>query len=75
MQARHEDEFARDASLFEQLLRLSCFCKGKPLRDERFNLFLLKKVEQCDQVLPKQIRFQAFERLNTVGNDPFPARE
>jgi hypothetical protein len=35
----------------------------------------LQKVEQGDQVLAKQCRSQPFERLDAVGNDPFPARE
>jgi hypothetical protein len=45
------------------------------MSDERPDLLLLKEVEQGDQVLPKQSRLQPFERLNAVGDHPFPARE
>ena len=59
----------------EQLLRASCLGKRKSLRDERLDLLLLKEVEQDDQILAKQSRFQPFERLDAVGDHPFPARE
>jgi hypothetical protein len=54
---------------------VSCLGKRKSLRDERFNLLLLKEVKQTDQILSKPFRFQPFERLDAVGDDPFPARE
>ena len=71
----HEHDFAYHASLPEQLLRVSCLGKRKSLRDERLDLLLLKEVEQGDQILPKQSRLQPFERLDAVGDDPFPARD
>ena len=49
--------------------------KRKSLRDERLDFLLLKEVKQGDQVLAKPFRFQPFERLDAVGNHPFPARE
>lgn len=45
------------------------------MRDERLDLLLLKEAEQGDQILPKQSRLQPFERLDAVGDDPFPAGE
>src|SRR5262245_24089166 len=45
------------------------------MRDERPDLLLLKEVEQGDQVLSKPCRFPPFERLDAVGDHPFPARE
>jgi len=35
----------------------------------------LKKAKQGDQILSKEFRFQPFERLDAVGDHPFPARE
>jgi hypothetical protein len=35
----------------------------------------LKQIEQSGQILSKQCRPQPFERLNAVGNQPFPPRE
>src|SRR5262249_53510726 len=70
-----EHDLAYDASLLEQLLRASCLGKGKSLRDQRLDLFLLKEAEQGDQILPKQSRPQPFERLDAVGDDPFPSGE
>jgi hypothetical protein len=54
---------------------MSCLGKRESLRDERLNLLLLKEVKQGDQILSKEFRFQPFERLDAVGDDPFPARE
>jgi hypothetical protein len=54
---------------------MSCFGKRKSLRDERLDLFLLKEVKEGDQILSKEFRFQPFERLDAVGDDPFPAWE
>src|SRR5215470_11702437 len=71
----HEHDLAYYASLLEQLLRASCLGKRKALRDEWLDLLLLKEAEQGDQILPKQSRFQPFERLDAVGDDPFPAGE
>src|SRR5262249_28680908 len=71
----HEHDLACHASLPEQLLRVSCLDKRKSLRDERPDLLLLKEVEQGDQVLSKPFRFPPFERLDAVGDHPFPARE
>ena len=73
--AAHEHDLAYHASLPEQLLRLSCLGKRKSLRDERLDLFLLKEVQQGNQILSKQCRFKPFERLDAVGDHPFPARE
>ncbi|MDF3036618.1 MAG: hypothetical protein K0S28_1892 [Paucimonas sp.] len=42
----NEHDRASHASLFEQLVRLSCLRKGKSLRDEWLNLLLIKEVEQ-----------------------------
>jgi hypothetical protein len=71
----HEHDLASHASLPEQFVGLSCLGKRKSLRDEWFNLLLLKEVEQGDQILSKQCRLQPFEPLDTVGDYPFPARE
>ena len=71
----HEHDLACHASLPEQLVRLSCLGKRKSLRDERLDLLLLKEVEQGDQILSKQCRFQPFEPLDAVGDHPFAARE
>ena len=71
----HEHDLARYASLPEQLLRLSCLGKRESLRDEWLDLLLLKEVEQGDQILSKQCWPQPFERLDAVGDHPFPARE
>ena len=45
------------------------------MRDERLDLFLLKEVKEGDQILSKQCRLQPFERLDAVGDYPFPARK
>src|SRR2546425_10773306 len=71
----HKHDFAHHASLPEQLLCASCLGKRKAVRDERLDLLLLKEVEQFDQILRKQSRLQSFERLDTVGDDSFPAGE
>lgn len=71
----HEHDLARQASLPEQLVRLSCLGKRKSLRDEWPDFLLLKEVEQGDQILSKQCRPQPFEPLDAVGDHPFPARE
>ena len=71
----HEHNLAYHASLPEQLVRVSCLGKRKSLRDERLDLLLFKEVKQGDQVLSKQLRLQPFERLDAVGDHPFPARE
>ena len=71
--ATHEHDFARHASLLEQLLSLPRFGNGKSLRDQGLNLLLVKEVEQSDQVLSKECRPQPFEGLYAVGNYPFPA--
>ena len=71
----NEHDLAGDASLPEQLVRLSRPGKRKPLCDERLNLVLLKEIEQGDQILSKQSRPQPFEPLNAVADHPFPARE
>src|SRR5688572_18454743 len=70
----HEHDLAYDASLREQLLRLSCLDKRKSLRDERLDLLLLKEFEQGDPILSKQVRFQPFKRLDAVGDDSFPGQ-
>ena len=54
---------------------LSCLSERKSLRDEWLDLLLLKEVEQGDQILPKQSWLPPFERLDAVGDDPFPAGE
>jgi len=54
---------------------VSCLDKRKSLRDERLDLVLFKKVKQGDQILSKQCRPQPFERLDAVGDHPFPAWE
>ena len=56
-------------------MRVSCLGKRKSLRDERLDLSLLKEIKQGDQILSKEFRFQPFERLDAVGDHPFPARE
>ena len=56
-------------------MRLSCLGKRISLRDEWLDLLLLKEVEQGDQILSKEFRFLPFERLDAVGDHPFPARE
>ena len=71
----YEHDLACHASLPEQLLRMSCLGKRKSLRDERLDLFLLKEVKQGDQILSKELRFHPFERLDAVGDHPFPAWE
>jgi hypothetical protein len=73
--SRYEHDLACHAPLPEQLVRLSCLGKRKSLRDERLDLFLLKKVEQGDQILSKQCWSQPLEPLDAVGDHPFPARE
>jgi len=54
---------------------VSCLGKGKLLRDDRPDLFLLKEAQQGGQVLLKLCRLESFERLDTVGDHPFPAWE
>ena len=54
---------------------MSCFGQRKSLCDERLDRFLLKEVKQGDQILSKEFRFQPFERLDAVGDQPFPAWE
>ena len=70
-----EHDLTCHASLPEQFVRTSCLGKRKSLRDERLDLLLLKEVHQGDQILSKPCWFQPFERLDAVGNHPFPARE
>jgi len=41
-----QDDFSRDPSFLEQLLCLPRFRKGKPVCNDRLDLFLLKQVEQ-----------------------------
>ncbi len=45
------------------------------MRDERFDLLLLKQIEERDQILPEHFRFYTFKPLNAVRNHPFAARE
>ena len=71
----HEHDLARHASLPEQFVRLPCLGKWKSLREEWTDLLLLKEVEQGDQILSKQCRFQPFEPLDAVGDHPFPTRK
>jgi hypothetical protein len=61
------------ASLPEQLVRLSCHGKRKPLRNERLDLLLLQEVEQGDQVLSKHGWPQPLEGLDAVGGHAFEA--
>ena len=56
-------------------MRVSCLDKRKSLHDERLDLLLFKEVKQGDQILSKEFRFQPFERLDAVGDHPFPAWE
>ena len=49
--------------------------EGKPPRDERLDLLLLEQVQQGDQILLKPFRFEAFERLDALGDHAFAARE
>jgi len=56
-------------------VRAPCLGNGKSLCDQRLDLLLLKKAKQGDQILSKEFRFQPFERLDAVGDHPFPARE
>jgi hypothetical protein len=70
-----EHDFAYHASFPEQLLGLPCLSKRKPFGDNWFDSLLKKEVEQGDQVLSKQLRSQPFERLDAVGDHPFPARK
>src|SRR5262245_57734079 len=70
-----EHDLACHASFLEQLVRVSCLGKRKSLRDDRRDLFLVKEVKQGDQILSKEFRFQPLERLDAVGNHPFPAWE
>ena len=56
-------------------MRVSRLGKRKSLRDERLDLSLLKEIKQGGQILSKEFRFQPFERLDAVGDHPFPARE
>jgi len=69
----HEYDLAGHSSLAQQLVRLSSFGKRKSLRDERFDLLLLKQVQERDQILSKQSWPQPFERLDTVRDNSFPA--
>jgi hypothetical protein len=55
-------------------VRTSCLGKGKSLRNQRLDLFLLKEIKEGDQILSKQCRSQPFEPLGAVGDQPFPAR-
>jgi hypothetical protein len=59
----------------KQLVRALCLGNRKSLCDQRLDLLLLKEVKQGDQILSKEFRFKPFERLNAVGDHPFPARE
>ena len=52
-----------------------CLGKGESLRDQRLDLLLVQEAEQGDQILSKEFRFQPFERLDAVGDHPFPAWE
>jgi hypothetical protein len=52
-----------------------CLGKGKSLRDERRDLLPVQEVKQGDQILSKEFQFQPFERLDAVGDHPFPAWE
>ena len=71
----HEHNLARYASLAKELMCLFCLSQGKSLCDERLDFLLLEQLEQDSQVLSKPFRFQPFERLYTVGDYSFPARE
>jgi hypothetical protein len=66
-------ELADHPPLAQQLVRLSCSRKRKLLRDQRFDLVLLKEIEQNNQVLSKPCRSSPFEPLNTIGNHPSTA--
>jgi len=56
-------------------VRTSGLGKGKSLRDQRLDPFLLKEVKEGDQILSKQCRSEPFEPLDAVGDQPFSARE
>src|SRR5947209_17552353 len=57
----------------------SCAClasaRGNRCATSGLIFFLLKKVKQCDQILSKPCRFQAFKCLDAVGDHPLAARE
>src|SRR5262249_59656356 len=73
--ARHEHNLACNASLPEQLVRLSCLGKRKSLRDDWLDFLLLQEVKQGDQILVKPCRLQPLECLDAVGDQAFAARE
>src|SRR5262245_42911192 len=68
----HEHDFAGDAPFLEQLVRVSRLRQGQSVGDEGLDPLLSQKLEQGVQILPKPSRFQSFERLDAVGNHPFP---
>src|SRR5690242_18851337 len=70
-----QDQLADDSPFSEQFLCPSRLGKRKSLRDDRLDLLLPKQLKKCNQVLSKQFRFQPLERLDTVRNHPFSARE
>jgi len=59
----------------EQFVRVPRLGKGKPVRDEWFDLLLSQKVEQGDQILSKPCGFQSCEHLDAVRDHPFPPWE
>ncbi len=70
-----EHDLACHTPFREQLVRVSCSGKRKSLRNDRLDLFLLKELKQVDQILSKEFGFQPFERLDAIGDHPFPLRE
>ena len=61
--AAHEYDLARHAA--------AGLGKGKSLRDQRLDLFLLKEVQQGAQILSKRCRSQPLEVFGCCGDKQF----
>ena len=75
MTVTHKHNLSYHSSLPEQFLRTSCLRQRESLCDDWLDFMPLQEVQQGNQILSKQSRFQPFERLDAVRDDPFPARE
>jgi len=52
-----------------------CLSKRESLRNDWLYFFLPEQFQQRGQIVPEQIRFQSFERLDAVRYDSFAARK
>lgn len=70
-----EDNFAYDASFFEELVCLAGFGEGELSGDEGLELLLMEETEEGFEVVAEEFGAEAFEGLDAVGEDATAAGE